>query len=896
VPGALACLVCLTARAGLAQTAPADTSVAQVVVTAKGQETERTTHTIGAAPMTTITAGQMARSSATTLEQVLQTMPAMGFQGVEASNAGGFGEYFVDLRNLNFNRTLTLVDDDRFVVSGIKTDEAVDLNNLPISLIDHIDILRAGSEPVYGPDAVAGVIDVVMKKNFDGLAMNVYGGGATHGGDGTGEFDVTWGHDFDRGNLTLGVGYFQRDPIRQASRDFSADPITAAAVGQGGAITATIGVPATPGGHAVSADGTIDDVILGADPLRYRPYDPATDGYDFARAQDLQGGLKRETADLLGHYAITPQVTASLQVLFSDHQSDLVQAPQILGLAGTLKNPEGFVVPVGAGGNPFDEPVELERVMNEVGPLDTEADGDTYRIVAGLEGRLGRFDWTLSFDRGESATTYSVHNAVNLTKALALATCGPGAGCVSADFFGPNSLSAAAADYIRYTDVSRSDYTEDVGQFSLRTRFGALPGGPIAARFGGELRWETGYTHMDPVDLAGDQAGPDTADTSGGYNSQETYLDVIWPLLADRAWVRSLDLDTAVRYTHFNLFGGYPTWKVAASYAPDDTIRVRATVGLARRQPAITEAFAGLSAGLTAVQDPCDSVSGLLANPVVAANCSARGLSPHFVQTSPLINIASGGDPHLTPETSHDFTGGVALTPRFAPGLTASADYYRYDIRNAIDSLADTDADFIPDACYESVHLSSPLCALITRTASGPNAGQINRILALDSNIDSIFTDGLDVDVAWRAPLGRGVTLGVNWQSNYLLNFVVGAEGISTQYAGHFASLVNTGSYTRFKSLLATTVRSGPWSVGWQVRYIGGASVLGQDPPFASAGPIWYHDLVASYGRGRITYTVGADNVTDRRPPLLLDGQSNTDLNTYDIAGAFVYFRLSAAL
>jgi iron complex outermembrane receptor protein len=878
-----------------AQSASDSTSSNSIIVTATKTKSDVTS----VSPLTTVTAEQMALSSTTTLEQVMQTMPAMGFQGINSANAGGFGVYFVDLRSLNFNRTLTVVDGLRFVVSGIKTDEAVDLNNVPISLIDHIDILRSGSEPVYGADAVAGVVNVVLKKNFDGLLMNAYGGGATQGGDGTGEFNVTWGRNFDRGNVTVNLGYFNRDAIPQSSRAFAADPITDATIGANGLISSIVGIPATPGGHAVSSDGTIDDVFFGVGPGQFRPFDAATDSYNFAQDQDLQGSLKRATANVMGYYDLTPKLRASVQVLFSDRESDLTLAPQTLGLAGTLKNPEGFVVPIGAGGNPYDEPVELERVMNEVGPLEPDAQGYTYRVVAKLDGELGRFDWTLSYDHGESHTIYSIYNSVNLTKALALASCLPGAGCMSADFFGPDSLTSAAADYLRYTDVSVSDYTEDIGQFSARTTVGMLPGGAITAVVGGELRSETGYTHMDPVTLAGDQATPDSADTSGAYNSQEVYLDVAWPILAGKPWARSLDLETAVRYSHFNLFGGYPTWKVSGSYAPDDNIRFRATVGLARRQPAITEAFAGLSAGITAVQDPCDSVSGLLANPVVAANCRAQGLPANFVQSSPLIDIASGGNPRLTPETSNNVTVGVVLTPQIAPGLTSTADYYKYDIKNAIDSLADTDANFIPDTCYQSSSLSSPLCALVQRTASGPNAGQINRILALDSNLGAIVTDGFDFDVNYKHAFSNGLWLIIDWQSNYLLNFMVDEEGTSIQYAGRFASLVNTGSYAHFKSLLATTVQVGPWTFGWRVHYIGGASVLGQDhsvTPFASAPPIWYHDLVVSYRMNKLTYTIGADNVTNSRPPTLLDGQSNTDLNTYDIDGPFVYFRITAAL
>lgn len=876
-----------------AQSSPGAPPVDELVVTAGKAHPDDAS----ISPVTSISADQIALSSATTLERLVQSLPDMGFEGVNAANGGGFGVDFIDLRNLNFNRTLTVVDGYRSVVSGIKTDEAVDLNTLPLALIDHVEILRAGSEPLYGADAVAGAVNVSLKKSFDGLRLDLFGGGATRGGDGTGSVEVTWGRNFQRGNVTLDLGYSRRDPIGQSSRDFAADPVTSATIGPGGAISTIVGAPATPGGHAVSADGRVNDVIYGTGPGQYRTFDPATDSYNFAQAQDLQGGLQRETANLLARYEIAPRVTASLQVLFTDHQSALQLAPQIVGLAGTLKHPEGFVVPAGAGGNPFGAPVELQRVMTEVGPLEPDAEGPVYRIVAGLEGRVGRFDWTVAFDHGESATTFRTYNAVNLTKALQLAACDPGTGCQSADFFGPGSLTAAAANFIRYTDVSRSDYTEDVGQFSFRTTFGRLPGGPVTARLGGELRWETGDTRMDPVDLAGDQAAPDTADTGGGYHAREVWLDLSWPLLAGRRWARSFDLDTAVRYTHFNLFGGYPTWKIAASYAPNETLRLRATVGLARRQPAITEAFAGLSAGLTAVQDPCDSVSGLLGNPVVAANCAAQGLSPHFVQASPLINIASGGDPHLKPETSHNLTAGVALTPRFAPGLTATADYYRYHVENAIDSLADADANFIPDGCYESVNLSSPLCALIQRTALGPNAGQINRILALDSNISEILTDGFDLGLTYHAVLAPGVTLDVDWQTNDLLDYIVGEAGVSTQYAGYFASLTNTGTYTKLRSLMSTTLGAGPWTFGWTVRYTGGAKVLGQDAsvtPFAAA--TWRHDLVVSFHRGPLTYALGADNVTDRRPPLLLDGQSNTNLNTYDVVGAFVYFRVSAKL
>lgn len=267
-----------------------------------------------ASPITVIGADTLAMSSSTTLEQMFQTIPSMGYQGVGSSSSGGFGVYFVDLRSLNFNRTLTLVDGDRFVVSGIKTDEAVDLNNIPIALIDHIEILRSGSEPQFGADAVAGVVNVVLKKHFDGLAVTGYGGVTNNGDDTTGELTATWGRDFARGNLTLNTGYFQREPIAQSSRDWAREPVTFAELGDGGRITEIIGSPATPGGHAISSDGSIDSEVLG--PGQSKPFDSQIDSYNFANAQFLQGRLKRVAANLIGYFQPTESMTASLEVLF----------------------------------------------------------------------------------------------------------------------------------------------------------------------------------------------------------------------------------------------------------------------------------------------------------------------------------------------------------------------------------------------------------------------------------------------------------------------------------------------------------------------------------------------------------------------------------------------------
>ncbi len=166
-------------------------------------------------PVTVIDGEALAASSATSLDQLLNKLPAFGSQGVNGVQTdGGYGAAFVDLRNLNFNRTLVLVNGRRFVLSGIKTDEAVDMNNIPLAMVDHVEILRDGSEPIFGADAIAGAVNIVLKKDFDGVTASALGGISGRGDGATDTVSATFGHNFganaNNGNIT-----FSARPVAQ---------------------------------------------------------------------------------------------------------------------------------------------------------------------------------------------------------------------------------------------------------------------------------------------------------------------------------------------------------------------------------------------------------------------------------------------------------------------------------------------------------------------------------------------------------------------------------------------------------------------------------------------------------------------------------------------------------
>jgi iron complex outermembrane receptor protein len=545
--------------------------------------------------------------------------------------------------------------------------------------------------------------------------------------------------------------------------------------------------------------------------------------------------------------------------------------------------------------------VTLERVVAEAGAQTTTTSGPVWRVLAGLDGQRGDWIWSVSGDHGQSLSRYATDNDINLTRALQTAGNGPcpsGIGCVEANWFGPGGLSPAALAYITYTAHSQSSYAETVGQARVSGPLFTVPGGLARLTLGGEIRSEYGATTIDAVTARGDQAGNDAAPTAGGYDTYEAYATLGLPLVRHLTAIHRLDLVLAARATATSRYGSFPSVLAVLDYAPVTGVRLRAVTGLARRPPAISEAFGGITASPQPVTDPCAANSSLRNNRVVDQNCRAQGLRPGFSQASPLIDVESGGNPHLRPEQSENEELGVAFDPPALPFLSADIDYYHYRIRNAIDSLADTDPNLIPDACYESARLSSPLCGLITRIAGGGNAGQISNILGLDENVGTIKTDGVEFGATLRTPSPAG-TLKLDWQTNWLLDYRLRDTGQNgfTQYAGTFPGLAAVGSYARVRSRATATLDHDAWSFGWTGRFIAGARVLGAAPgePFSKAPGIFYQDIEASRRLGGATIMAGIDNMADQRPPTLVDGETNTDISTYDVLGRVFWGRVAFA-
>jgi outer membrane receptor protein involved in Fe transport len=867
-------------------------------------------------PLTIISAEEIERTDAASVGDLLRKLPSIGSQGVNAAQTSatngqaGNGNDFIDLRNLGVPRTLVLVDGRRFVESGNLDSEGVDLNNIPVAMVDHIEVLRDGASPIYGADAVAGVVNIILKRNLEGLTLTGDLGGAGAGDALTGHFAGTYGWNFENGNLTFGLDYLNRAPVRQSDRSWAGDPYQSASFLPGGGISATRGLEFPAGGVAQAADPGVTlpggGQVLLTGPRRYRPYNPATDNYDFSREQDLVSGLEKFGVHSTARYDLSDTVSTFVQAIFSQRETTYRLPPARLDANYESDAFDGgFVIPAGTGPNrppfnPFGQDVGFSRSLTEFGDQQAVIDASTFQLVGGVEGTLfDRFRWQAYYSFGQSESTINRLNVANLDNVLNTITpggCAGETGCTYIDYFGPNGITPKGVGYIRYNDVDRAGYNQRVFAASITGDAFTLPSGPLGFALGAEQRYESGYNTPSALVQNGDSSYDNALPTAGHYDVWEIYGEVSVPVLADMPFVRRLDLEGAFRYSDYSLFGDATTYKGGVDYQPVEDVRFRISRSSAFRAPAISELFQGQDVNQITVTDPCSAANGLRKpGNTVDANCTAAGAAPGFVSQG--AAATQGGNPKLQPETAREWSLGTVIKPRWLPGLTVSADYYKIDLEKAIEEAGLP--DYILAQCYETAGLRSPSCASVSRD---PSTGQITFLYAPQGNIGAIKTDGIDFALNYDAP---AASLGIplpgrlefDWSATYLLHY--DQQDAPTAPFQHFAGTLGPndglhGSYTHLRARLEAIYSQSAWSVGYDVRLIGGAKVLGADPSaqaFTQVSDVYYHDIFAQYRLGKAVMTFGIDNLLDRKPPLVIDGNTNTNPLTYDVVGRYLYLK-----
>jgi iron complex outermembrane receptor protein len=714
------------AAPAMAQDAGASQDLDDVIVT--GSRIPQT-NLVTTSPVTQVTGEDIDVAGVTRVEDLIAQLPqAFAAQNSTVSN-GASGTATVSLRNLGSSRTLVLIDGRRMGY-GSPNDDAADLNQIPEQLVERVEVLTGGASAVYGSDAVAGVVNFIMKKDFEGLQIDAQYGFYQHNNDYDGvgnlraeiarraltnaaqfqlpddnvsdgesrSLNVTLGVSSPdgRGNVMAYAGYRNNNPILQRDRDYSACALGAPNAGSG---------PNTYscGGSGTSFPGQFTDFSTFAYTVgagrTFVPYDGNVNAYNFGPLNYYQRPDERYTLGAFGRYEVNDKAEVFAQLMFSDYSSVAQIAPSgsffstgdINCDSPLLSAQQSAAIGCTAGDILAGTrvPMYIARRNVEGGGRQDSLNYTSYRGVAGVRGEITtgwNYDIAAQFSRVRLARTYlndfsvtRLLRAVDVVNVGGTPTCrsvvnGTDPNCVPYDVFGNGTVTQAALDYLQIPLIQTGETTQQVVTAAITGDTGwSMPTASrtVQVAFGAEYRRDALASTTDAAFASGDgagQGGP-TIGITGDADVAEVFGEIQIPLADDQPWAYSASIDAAYRRSEYENIGT-DTYKVGADYAPIEDIRFRASYSRAVRAPNVIELFAAQGFNLfDADNDPCDDLNddGVLNNSVPAA-CIGAG--------SHQVTLGQSDSGALnSPAGQYNFLGGG--NPNLNP---EEADTYTYGV------------------------------------------------------------------------------------------------------------------------------------------------------------------------------------------------------------------------
>ena len=842
----------------------------------------------GVGPVTVIDADTIQRSGAISVETLLQRLPSSaGTAGNQTSaywTSNGYGTTQVNLRGLGIDRTLVLLNGRRVVSGGTGANSSVDLNMIPVAMIERIEVLKDGASAIYGADAVAGVVNIITKKAIDGVEASVRYGKTERGDGAEKSADIVWGTRSERGSLMASLNYSESDAVNLASR------APCALFEDDGELVCS-GSSSTIGGRARLADGRRINFNQdpNGNPRGYETYSAAKHAYNSNPFLNAVNPIKRVGVSAFGNMRLSDKVDLFSELMFTNRQSEQLATPGAIGVYRPI------TIAANHPTNPTGQDLTLERRrVAEVGPRYFFQETNTFRIVAGLKGALGdKWDWSASLIWGRNTGVDGMTNIINLDRVdatLNAATCGTSpTAAPCGNYLGYGNLSPAVLEYIHFTTRDNGGNDQKSFNASISGELFSLPAGPVGFASGFEYRREQGWRDPDSLIVSGAVNTNAQDPIAGQYSAREVFAELSMPLLAKLPMMQSLTANAAARYSDYSLFGSQATYKLGLDWQVIPALKMRANRSTAFRVPNVPELFGGVSEGNLTTTDPCNNWNALDPNSNVYKNCKVSGVPAGFKQFGPSILTTGGGNPNLKPEEADTFTVGAVWTP--SKSLTLTLDYFNIRIDNAIETVPGSTKLAV---CYNSPGLSHIFCGPSSFTRD-PRTGEINFLSSQPENAATQRVSGLD--------FGALVDFNVfGWASSFVADvsrlnrFDVqpfpGGETI--EYAGKITG--GRGSYAKWRSTASLTTSNGPWSGSWTVQYIGSADDINAAPAdIGSRAPgIAYHNASLKYAFNKaMTVSFGVDNLFDKGAPYIqswTDG--NTDTMTYDLLGRRWHVRL----
>ncbi|MXO86522.1 TonB-dependent receptor [Altererythrobacter aurantiacus] len=885
-------------------------------------------------PVAIVDSEQILRDAAGNVSDVINELPQVGIGSTRTNTnflTSGTGIATVNLRALGSSRTLTLVNGRRFI-SGFAGDSAVDLNNIPIDLIERFEVVTGGSSAVYGSDAVAGVVNFILRDEFDGFQVRAQAG-ITEAGDNpryllSAMGGTTWGND-SQGNIILNFQYDQDEGLRSRNRDISDEDCANLICG-----------PASYSSFA--PQGQFQLVDAGGTPVPILPGDVSTfsfnrdnslayisnlgaPGYGFNRNNEryISVPIERYLAYAVANYDLGNAAELYGEATYARVLSNSRLEPFALDLLGDIyfRPQDPFGIPITNAFIPDDIAAAIEAANSDADPSnDVDAIGgrrrqndvfdrsntvkrETWRAVLGIRGdftdRIG-FDVSyvyghlVDFNASEDIDNNRYRNALDSIRLGSGDVVGVdivcrseearAEGCVPIDLFGFNTVDPAAAAYVQAVVPKSQEITNEqhvaTAVLSSADLFDLWGAGGVGAALGIEYRYDSTVDDLDILTNTGGNSGNTLPDLVGSQDVFEVFGEVSVPLISDAPFFHYLGLNGAARYSDYSTIGSVFSWNAGAEWEPVSGLKFRGRYAVSNRAPNNSELFSQPSETFASVIDPCDGVTATSTGEFDAA-CRAIPAINSFLAANPGqaftytladtqgVNGFIGGNINLQEETSTTITAGVVVAPNLVRGLSLSVDYFDISIEDAVSTVG---RNFTIQECLLT---NEPVfCDQVIRFPTG----RLQTVNSQLINIAGFDVRGVDAQLRYQTAPGFADDdfFSANINYTYLIDFITQSDPSSdpVDNAGTFGA-----SFSTHRASARATYGVEGISLSWQTTFLSGAPYINPDN-FISNNPdvvalndiddYFLHNAQISFDPNEnITFYFNVDNIFDTKPQYL---------------------------
>ena len=889
-----------------------------------------------ASPVYTLDRSSIDASGVQTMGDLLQQVPSVAGAATnpQVNNGGGDGASNIELRGLSPARTLVLVNGRRVGALGY-TSSAVDINAIPVNMIERVEVLKEGAGAIYGSDAIAGVVNFITRKDYDGADVSVEYG-QTDRNDGAHEsVNVSWGAVSDKASIMLGLNWNKQEKISAGDREFSRTALYLynGSVQPGGSSRTPTGrINPDPAllaqfGNCDSGSVTRIDGAAGTSLADFRCFEDPADRYNFQPLNLNLTPQERGSIFTQANYKIADWAEAYAELLYNHTHSkwQIAELPfdarndDVVVSAQNIYNPFG----IDFGGAERPDPANPGQTilnpnaqwrMQPLGTRGAEFNSDSSQINFGLRGTIGDSTWTWDVSGGYGRVDQRSKTGGYLFQpALANAfgpsfiapdgtpTCGtptaPISGCVPVNIFNlgaPDQIAALQSISADYNQTYK--YNTKMGALNFAGDLMAMPAGNLSLAVGAEYRKQEGDFDTDFNTQATEASlflncllAQETcsADSSGDFDVKEVYAELFIPLVADKPGVKALNVTLGGRYSDYSTFGNTTNFVGKLEYRPFSDLLIRGSYAEIFRAPTIYDLFHGPASDAPTFTDPCEGLTSadVAANPNFALACANVAPDTGFAEPNSQITGSILSNRNLDAETGEVYTFGFVYDASWLPGFSVTVDFWNYNIDQPITAL---DVNFTADQC---VATGDPgFCGLIHRNSDGT-------VLVIQEptvNLGNLETSGVDAGFKYRLRTDSAGDFQFSLDGTYIDKY--DNDPGTGAPVNHVA-----GTYDRQYGNIAQWRALG--SVGWAFkgfdalatwRYIDSVVLhhpdgLLEDAPDLPISAQTYIDLVLGYTLpSNTTFRVGVDNVADNQPPFLYQNNvinGNTDVQTYETAG-----------